>query len=81
MTCAAGTFAITKRTIAVDQAWKSCPRDVDLWAYTKGITLGFPRPGKPTDNAYVKVFVYPRTLLGPIDVTSPSKVTARARWK
>ena len=32
------------------------PRDLDLWAYTKGVTLDFSRPGKPTDNAYIEAF-------------------------
>jgi hypothetical protein len=27
-------------------------RDLDLWAYHKGVELGFSRPGKPTDNSY-----------------------------
>jgi putative transposase len=31
-------------------------RDLDLWAYTKGVTLDFSRPGKPTDNAYIEAF-------------------------
>jgi putative transposase len=25
-------------------------RDLDLWAYTKGVTLDFSRLGKPTDT-------------------------------
>ena len=28
-------------------------RDMDLWAYQRGVTLDFSRPGKPTDNAYI----------------------------
>jgi putative transposase len=31
-------------------------RDLDLWAYTRGVTLDFSRPGKPTDNAYIEAF-------------------------
>jgi len=31
-------------------------RDLDLWAYAKGVTLDFSRPGKPTDNAYIEAF-------------------------
>ena len=31
-------------------------RDVDLWAYAKGVTLDFSRPGKPTDNAFIEAF-------------------------
>ena len=29
-------------------------RDLDLWAYTRGVTLDFSRPGKPTDNAFIE---------------------------
>ncbi len=29
---------------------------LDKWAYEKGVALDFSRPGKPTDNAYVKSF-------------------------
>src|SRR5690554_4775658 len=31
-------------------------RDMDLWAYQKGVILDFSRPGKPTDNAYIESF-------------------------
>ena len=31
-------------------------RDMDLWAYQRGITLDFFWPGKPTDNAYIAAF-------------------------
>ena len=27
-----------------------------LWAYQRGITLDFSRPGKPTDNAFIEAF-------------------------
>lgn len=29
---------------------------LDLWAYAKGVTLDFSRPGKPTDNAFIEAF-------------------------
>src|ERR1019366_10432927 len=29
-------------------------KELDLWAYTNGVTLDFSRSGKPTDNAYVE---------------------------
>ena len=29
---------------------------MDLWAYAKGVTLDFSRPGKPTDNAFLEAF-------------------------
>ena len=31
-------------------------RDLDLWAYQRGVTLDFSRPGKPTDNALIEAF-------------------------
>ncbi len=31
-------------------------RDLDLWAYHKGVVLDFSRPGKPTDNSYIESF-------------------------
>lgn len=44
------------KTIRVDQGTEFVSRDLDLWAYTKGVTLDFSRPGKPTDNAYAEAF-------------------------
>jgi len=29
---------------------------LDLWAYQRGVTLDFSRPGKPTDNAFIEAF-------------------------
>ena len=31
-------------------------RELDLWAYMKGVTLDFSRLGKPTDNAFIESF-------------------------
>lgn len=31
-------------------------RLVDLWAYHHGVRIDFSRPGKPTDNAYIRTF-------------------------
>ena len=31
-------------------------KELDLWAYSNGVTLDFSRPGKPTDNAFIKAF-------------------------
>lgn len=31
-------------------------KEMDLWAYSNGVTLDFSRPGKPTDNPYVESF-------------------------
>jgi putative transposase len=44
------------KTIRVDQGTEFVSRDLDLWAYTKGVTLDFSRPGKPTDNAFIEAF-------------------------
>jgi putative transposase len=38
------------------KAQSSCPRDLDLWAYQRGVTLDFSRPSKPTDNAFIESF-------------------------
>ncbi len=29
---------------------------VDLWAYHHGVRMGFSRPGRPTDNAFIETF-------------------------
>jgi putative transposase len=29
---------------------------LDLWAYERGVTLDFSRPGKPTDNPHIESF-------------------------
>lgn len=42
--------------IRVDQGSEFLSRDLDLWAYARGVTLDFSRPGKPTDNAYIESF-------------------------
>src|SRR6202044_4168476 len=42
--------------IRVDQGSEFVSRDLDLWAYQRGITLDFSRPGKPTDNAFIEAF-------------------------
>src|SRR5277367_6183807 len=35
------------KTIGVDHGSEFVSRDLDLWAYAKGVTLDFSRPGKP----------------------------------
>jgi transposase InsO family protein len=45
-----------QRAIRVDQGTEFVSRDLDLWAYVKGVTLDFSRPGKPTDNAFIEAF-------------------------
>ena len=44
------------KTIRVDQGSEFVSQDLDLWAYAKGVTLDFSRPGKPTDNAFIEAF-------------------------
>jgi putative transposase len=43
-------------SIRVDQGTEFVSRDLDLWAYARGVTLDFSRPGKPTDNAFIEAF-------------------------
>ena len=43
-------------SIRVDQGSEFISRDLDLWAYTRGVVLDFSRPGKPTDNAFIESF-------------------------
>ena len=40
--------------IRVDQGSEFVSRDLDLWAYQRGVMLDFSRPGKPTDNAFIE---------------------------
>jgi len=42
------------RTIRIDQGPEFISKDLDLWAYRRGVILNFSRPGKPTDNAYIE---------------------------
>ena len=44
------------KVIRVDNGSEFISRDMDLWAYAKGLTLDFSRPGKPTDNAFIESF-------------------------
>ena len=44
------------KAIRVDQGTEFVSRDLDLWAYQRGVTLDFSRPGKPTDNAFIETF-------------------------
>lgn len=46
--------------IRVDNGSEFISRDLDLWAYHKGVVLDFSRPGKPTDNSYIESFMYRR---------------------
>ncbi len=42
------------KTIRVDQGSECVSRDMDLWAYQRGVTLDFSRPGKPTDTDVIE---------------------------
>ncbi len=44
------------KTTRVDQGSEFISRDLDLWAYQRGVELDFSRPGKPTDNAFIESF-------------------------
>lgn len=44
------------RTIRVDNGLEFVSKDLDLWAYMKGVELDCSRPGKPTDNAFSESF-------------------------
>ena len=43
-------------TISVDNGPEFASKAMDEWAYRKGVTLDFSRPGKPTDNAVIESF-------------------------
>ena len=42
------------RSIRVDQGPEFVSKELDLWAYLRGVTPDFSRPGKPTDNAFIE---------------------------
>jgi len=48
------------KTIRVDQGTEFVSRDLDIWAYMRGVTLDFSRPGKPTDNCVRRGIQQPR---------------------
>ena len=43
------------KTIRLDNGPEFVSRELDLWAFMRGVTLDFSRPGKPTDNAFIEV--------------------------
>jgi len=43
-------------TIRLDNGPEFTSKVLDKWAYEKGVTLDFSRPGKPTDNGYIESF-------------------------
>jgi len=44
------------KTICVDNEPEFISRDLDLWAYYRGVVLDFSRPGDSTDNAFIEAF-------------------------
>jgi len=44
------------KTICVDNGPEFVSKELVLWAYMKGVTLDFSRPGEPTDNAFIESF-------------------------
>jgi putative transposase len=44
------------RSITVDHGTEFTSQALDAWAYTRGVTLDFTRPGKPTDNGHIESF-------------------------
>jgi putative transposase len=42
--------------IVVDNGPEFAGRTLDAWAYARGVTLRFIRPGKPVENAYIESF-------------------------
>ena len=44
------------RTITVDHGTEFTSRVLDEWAYRRGVTLDFIRPGKPTENGFIEAF-------------------------
>jgi putative transposase len=52
---AVGEYGYPK-SIRVDNGPEFISRELDLWAWTHGVTLDFSRPGKPTDNAFIESF-------------------------
>jgi putative transposase len=44
------------KSIRVDNGPEFVSKELDLWAFMRGVTLDFSRPGKPTDNAYIESF-------------------------
>ena len=41
-------------TITVDHATELTSRAMDEWAYRRGVTLDFIRPGKPVENGFIE---------------------------
>jgi putative transposase len=44
------------KVIKVDNGPEFISKELDMWAYSKGVRLDYSRPGKPTDNAFIESF-------------------------
>ena len=44
------------RAITVDHGTEFTSNALDEWAYRRGVTLDFIRPGKPVENAFIESF-------------------------
>lgn len=44
------------KTITVDHGTEFTSRAMDEWAYRRGVTMDFIRPGKPTENGFIEAF-------------------------
>jgi putative transposase len=52
---AAALYGLPK-AVSVDNGPEFSGKELDAWAYRRGVTLCFSRTGKPTDNAFVESF-------------------------
>jgi putative transposase len=44
------------KSITVDHGTEFTSKAVEAWAFYRGVTLDFTRPGKPTDNGHIESF-------------------------
>ena len=42
--------------IQTDNGSEFISKSLDKWSYVHGVTMDFPRPGKPTDNPFIESF-------------------------
>lgn len=58
------------KTLRVDQDSEFIPRDLDLWAFRRGVEFKVSRAAKPTDNAGHDFFKSARPAFCSLDVLS-----------
>ena len=44
------------KTIRLDNGSEFVGKELNFWAFTRGVTLDFSRPGKPADNVCIESF-------------------------